>query len=210
MRSLIAPGICQEVRTMKRIGALALAALAVFVMALSIVPKARAQDAAQDISQDPGPKQPIRIHYGAGVILEGKGDDAVKYKGLIYLKIFPVSARLIKKYGAGPAYSNEIHPTSGGMGVSDEVASPSLPLGKYEVHFSMREGDTIRTCIKRDVLLTANGEANVEVEMSGTTQTLIIGGDDMSAQQMRDSILQLKQQVAALQAEVAVLKATTK
>lgn len=195
---------------MKRIGTLVLAALAVFAFALSLTVKANAQDAAPDISQDPGPKQPIRIHYGAGVILEGKGDDAVKYKGLIYLKIFPVSARLVKKYGAGPAYSNEIHPTSGGMGVSDEVANPSLPLGKYEVHFSMREGDTMRTCIKRDVLLTANGEANVEVEMSGTTRTLMIGGDDMTAQQMRDSILQLKQQIASLQAEVAALKGGAK
>ena len=186
---------------MKRFTILFLTALAVFVLALNCVSGAAAQDMAQGLSEYQGPKQNLSISYSdEGIVLEGKGDDAVIYKGLIYIQIYPVSPRLRKKFGDVPMFSAERMPRTGfGTG-------GSFPLGEYEVHFSIREGDMMRTCIKRGILLTANGGANVEAEMSGTSRTLIIGGDDMTAQQMRDSILQLKQQVAALQAEVAALK----
>lgn len=184
---------------MKRITIPIVAALAVFVLTLNFALRAAAQDVAQELSQYQGAKQVLSIPYPeGGIVLEGKGDDAVKYKGLIYVDIYPVSARLKKKFGDGPVLRKEIYPTGG--------VRAELPVGEYEVHFSMREGDTMRTCIKRGILLTSNSDVSAEVEMSGTARTLIIGGDDMTAQQMRDSILQLQQQVAALQAAIAALK----
>ena len=190
---------------MKRLAILLWTALAVFVMASSLVPRATAQDVAQELNQYQGPVQVLSIPYPQdGVILSGQGDDAIKYKGLIYVEIYPVSVRLKKKFGDGPVLRKEIYPN--GTINAPTGFSVNLPIGEYEVHFSMREGDAMRTCIKRGVLLTSNSSVNAEVEMSGTTRTLVIGGDDMTAQQMHDSLLQLKQQVAALQAEVAALK----
>ena len=196
---------------MKRIGTLVTATLAVFALALSLGTKAAGQetppDTIQVLNDYQGPKQSLNIYDPeGGIVLEGKGDDAVKYTGLIYVKVFPVSPRLIKKFGAGPFFEAETYP-SGVIynGNRAGTIGGQFPLGEYEVDFSMRDGDTMRICIKRGILLTANGGANVQAEMSGTAKTLVIGGD-VSYQTLENAVGGMARQVAALQAEVDVLK----
>ena len=186
---------------MKRIVTLVLAALAVFC----VTPKA----GAQDPGQDEGPKQRLTLVYPReGIVLSGSGDDAVKYTGLTYVKVFPISPRLKKKYGDDPIFSDELHCKHGENSGGDDYRSPSLPLGIYEIQFSMREGNNMKTCIKRPVILSSENSPTVTAEFSNA-KTLVIGGDH-TLQQMEAAITELVHRVLALQAEVAALKGGTK
>ena len=182
---------------MKRIGTLVMAAFAILILAFGLTPRVR----AQDVVQNEGPRQKLTVIYpDNGVVLQGKGDDEVRYKGTIYVKIYAVSPRLKKKLGDGPVYTNELE-----LSAWHTYYTPELPLGEYEVHFSMRDGDNFRTCIVRNVLLTPTGETTVKAELSGTSNTLVIGGT-LTMQQLENVVLFLDRRVTALQAEVAALK----
>ena len=185
---------------MKRLAVLVLAALAVFTLTYSLAAKV----CAQDIVRKEEPKQNLTLLYpNDGIVLEGKGDDVVRYKGIIYVKVYPVSARLKKELGEGPVFSNELQP--GYLGDGDRRPALRLPLGEYEVHFSMRDADDLRTCIKRNVILTRDTAPLVTAELSGTAKTLVIGGD-ISFQEMENAVYELAVEVKELKAEVAALK----
>src|SRR5262249_41635751 len=96
--------------------------------------------------QDNEPKQTLIIGYPTqGIIIEGTGPIAVRYKGIILVKIYPVSSNLVRKYGAGPIASAELGPSQRDV--------RQLPLGEYEVHFSMRDASELKTYILREVIL---------------------------------------------------------
>ena len=165
------------------------AALLAVALAVSGVPKAFSQ-------QDDAVKQTLVINYpNSGISLTGKG--GAPYRGLVYVKIYPVSPALVKQYGAGPIASAEL--LASGRDVR------KLPLGEYEVHFAVRSGGELKTYILRDVILRADRAGALVVEMNSDAKTTVIGGD-MTAQQMADTIRQLQQEVAALKQEIAALK----
>src|SRR5581483_3650184 len=99
-----------------------------------------------------------------------------------------VGPDLVKKYGAGPIASAEL--------AASQRDVRLLPLGEYEVHFSMRTGSELKTFILRDVILRADRANGIVVEMNSDAKTTIIGGA-MTAQQMADGIRQLQQEVGA-------------
>ncbi|HZP81279.1 MAG TPA: hypothetical protein VFB21_06560 [Chthonomonadaceae bacterium] len=145
--------------------------------------------------QDNERKQTLVIGYPTqGIVIEGSPR---RYTGVIYVKIYPVGPDLVKKYGAGPIASAEL--------AASQRDVRLLPLGEYEVHFSMRTGSELKTFILRDVILRADRANGIVVEMNSDAKTTIIGGA-MTAQQMADGIRQLQQEVGALKQEVAALK----
>jgi hypothetical protein len=158
-----------------------IATLAVASLFASLAPTATAQTEERT--------QTLYVTYpGTGVILSGKGKDAVTYRGTVHVEVFPISSKLKAKQEEGPVAIEDI--TSVGSRLDLK-----LPVGQYEVHFSMREGDELRTTIK-PVILRADGASAVEVDFS-PAKTLIYGGD-MTARQMADSIRQLQKEVANL------------
>jgi hypothetical protein len=179
-------------KSLQRLRLFVLALSAIFVLAIGI-PAARAQ-------QDDSKKQTIVIGYPtSGIVIKRAGaiTDAKKYTGLIYVKIFPVGADLIKRYGSGPMVSAEL--------AASQRTVNQLPLGEYEVRYSMRTGSELKTFIIRDVILRADRGTSLTVEMNDEAKATIIGGD-MTAQEMADTIRQLQQEIAALKSQIATLK----
>ncbi len=156
----------------------------------TIIPSAAAQ-------QDDSKKQTLVIGYpNSGIVIKGTGTDATRYRGLIYVKVFPVGADLVKRYGPGPLVNAEL--TASGRTVNQ------LPLGEYEVRYGMRTGSELKTFIVRDVILRADRATSLMVEMNDEAKATIIGGD-MTAQQMADMIRQLRQEVDDLKKQVTLL-----
>ena len=140
--------------------------------------------------QDDERKQTLVIGYPhSGIVLDSKSKTALPYRGLIYVKVYPVSPNLVKKYGAGPISSAELSASMRDVRM--------LPLGEYEVHFSLRTNGELKTYIYRDLILRADRAASIVVEMNSEAKTTIIGGV-MTAQQMAESIRQLEKEVAEL------------
>lgn len=169
----------------KRISLVMLGLLA-FAMCWSGVQRASGQ-------QEQGLKQTLVIYYpNPSIIIAGNGTTATRYGGLIYVRVFPASPELVSKRGTGTIVSTELAP-------SQRVVS-QLPVGKYDIHFSVRTGSELKTLIKRDVTLRADSANYVSVEMNSDAKTTVIGGD-MSAQEMADSIRQLQKEVAGLKSK---------
>ena len=176
---------------MKRIGILVMAALAVFTFALSLATKAAAQDAE--------PMQLLDVHYpDTGIVLSGKGDDAVTLRGTVHVQAFPLSPEVIKKHRNDALASEDV--TIGSF------LRFRLPLGKYELHFSTRDGNETRTTIET-VVLRADTGSNVQIDFS-TAKTYVIG-DSIAFQQMEGYLVEMAKRVAALQAEVDALEGKT-
>ncbi|MES2463160.1 MAG: hypothetical protein V4671_21460 [Armatimonadota bacterium] len=160
----------------------------------TVAPRALAQ-------QDDSKKQTLVIGYPTtGIVIKqaGAATDAKKYLGIIYVKVFPVSPDLVRRYGAGPMVSAEL--TASARTVNQ------LPLGQYEVRYGMRTGSELKTFIVRDVILRADRGTSLLVEMNDEAKTTIVGGD-MTAQEMADTIRQLRQEIADLKREITTLKA---
>ena len=144
--------------------------------------------------QAQGPLQTLVINYpNSGVKLTSQ---AAPYRGLVYVKIFPVSPELIKANGSGPIAAAELN--ASGRDVR------KLPLGTYEVQFSMREGSNLKTFVVKDVILRSDGGEALTVELNDAATTVV--GGTMSVQQMQALIGQLQQQVSTLQQQVAALQ----
>ena len=135
-------------------------------------------------------KQTLVIGYpNSGIVLDSKATPPVRYRGTIYVKVYPISPNIVKKYGAGPIASAELSASMRDVRL--------LPLGEYEVHYSMRTNGELKTYIYRDLILRSDRAASLVVEMNSDAKTTIIGGD-MTAQQMAESIRQLQREVADL------------
>ncbi|MCC6442434.1 MAG: hypothetical protein IT210_03140 [Armatimonadetes bacterium] len=141
------------------------------------------------------PTQTLVIGYPTqGIIINGSG---TRYTGVIYVKIYPASESLVKKYGSGPIASAEL--------AASQRDVRQLPLGNYEVHYAMRTGGELKTFILKDVILRADRANALTVEMNSDAQTTVIGGD-MTARQMSESIRQLQAEAASLKSDIAELK----
>ena len=172
----------------KRISVIVLALMA-FALSLAGIQKATSQ-------QDDERKQTLVIGYpNSGILIDGKG--STPYRGMLYVKIFPVSPNIVKKYGAGPIASAEL--------AASQREVCQLPLGEYEVRYSLRNNGELKTFILRDVILRADRAVSLTVEMNNEAKTTIVGGD-MTAQQMADSIRQLQREIGDLRQEVTRLK----
>ncbi len=152
--------------------------------------------AQQASAQQDAAKQTLVIRYpNSGIALSAAGGPP--YRGIVYVKIYPVSPDLVKRYGAGPVAAAELSASQRDVRL--------LPLGEYEVHFAVRKGVELKTFILRNVILRADRADTIGVEMSDEAKTTIIGGD-MTAQQMAETIRQLQSDLAALKQQVADLK----
>ena len=146
--------------------------------------------------QDDAPKQTLVIHYpNSGILLNGK--TGAIYRGIVYVKVYPVTPALVRRYGAGPIAAAELTASMRDVRM--------LPLGEYEVHFAIRNDSELKTYILRDVILRADRANSLTVQMNAEAKTTIVGGD-MTAQQMADSLRQLQQEVGDLKQEVARLR----
>ncbi len=172
---------------MKRIGILVLAALAVFTLALG---------AAAQSEEKTGT---LRVSNLGPLILSGKGDDAVRYDGPIHVQVFAASPELKKKAGNDPVDSEDIGP----RGSKDFT----LPVGRYEVDISMRDGVEMKTTIKT-VVIHDRDQSGILADFSAA-KTLIYGSG-MTAQQLEGVVRELARRVIALQAEVDALKGSPK
>jgi hypothetical protein len=145
--------------------------------------------------QDDERKQTLVIAYpNPFITISGT---TTKYAGLIYVKVYPISPGLVKKYGAGPVATAELSASQ-----RDVVL---LPLGEYEVHYAMRTGSELKTFILKDIILRPDRATGLLVEMNADAKTTIIGGD-MSLQQIEGGLRQLQSEVSELKQEVARLK----
>lgn len=171
---------------MKRLSVLVLAVLAVFTLASSA------------FAQSEEHKGTLRVFNPNPLILSGKGDDAVRYEGPVHVQVFPASLELRKKAGDDLVGSEDV--AQGG------AKDFTLPVGRYEVDFSIRDGVEMKTTIKTVVI--HNNDISGLVADFSAAKTLIYGSG-MTAQQVADAIKQLQQQIAALQAAVAALKGGT-
>lgn len=172
--------------------------LHLFVLAICAIALFWANTPHAFTQQDTSKKQTLVIGYpNSGIVIKGSGTDATRYQGLIYVKVFPVSPDLIKKYGSGPAVTAELS--------ASQRTVAQLPLGEYEVRYGMRTGSELKTFIVRDVILRADRAMNLLVEMNDEAKATIVGGD-MTAQQMADTIRQLQKEVEDLKKEVATRK----
>lgn len=177
---------------MKRIALFVLTALAVFTLALSLAPRAAAQEEE--------PQQRLWVVYpDAGIVLSGKGEDAVTLRSVVHVEALPISPKVRKKHGDDPLVSEDL--TCGHM------LDLHLPVGKYEFHFSTRDGMETRTTVET-VVLRPDGMGNLQVDFS-KAKTYIIG-DNHTIQQLEGAIGELARRLAALQAEVAALKGNPK
>lgn len=162
-----------------------LLAITVFLLVWVSSPRASSQGAQER-------KQTLVIGYPT----QGIQVDGARYTGIIYVKIYPVSSELQKALGTGPVAAAEL--------TASQRDVRQLPLGEYEVHFSMRTGNELRTFILRNVILRADRANSLTVEMNGA-KTTIIGGD-MTAQEMADSIRKLQEELTAARRDIAELK----
>ena len=178
-------------RLLNRLRVLMFTFCAAALLLLSAAAPSRAQ-------QDDSKKQTLVIGYpNSGVVIKGTGTDATRYRGLIYVKVFPISPELVKRYGAGPMVTAEL--------AASARTVNQLPLGEYEVRYGMRTGSELKTFIVRDVILRADRGTSLSVEMNAESKATIIGGD-MTAQEMADTIRALQQEIADLKKQVAILK----
>jgi hypothetical protein len=140
-------------------------------------------------------KQALVVGYpNPAITISGSG---TRYGGIIYVSVYPASASLVAKQGAGPVATSELTPSARSVW--------QLPLGVYEVRYGMRTGSEIKTFIVRDVILRAEGATSLVVEMNADAKTTIVGGD-MTAQQMADGVRQSLKEIADLKTEVSELK----
>jgi len=154
--------------------------------------------------QDAERRQTIAIGYPTTGIATGGNDERGRprrYLGIVYVRVTPVGADLVRKYGAGPMVTAELS--------ASRRTVNQLPVGEYEVSFGMRTGSEMKTFVVRDVLLRPDAPSSLIVEMNGEAQTTIVGGD-MTARQMADGIRGLQAEVTALKQEVAKLKERVK
>ena len=173
---------------MKRIAIFVLATLAVVVMALSLAPKATALNEDRE--------RTVTISYPAsGIVLSSKGEDAVILRSTVHVQAFPLSPELKNKYGDDPIASEDV--TCGNN------LRFTLPLGRYELQFTTRDGKETKTTIEA-LVLRSDAESAVVIDFS-TAKTLVIGGT-LTMQQLENAVLYLDRRVIALQAEVAALK----
>lgn len=171
---------------MKRIANFVLAALAVFTLASGVLAQSEEKTGT------------LRVDSPASFILSGKGDDAVRYDGTVHVQVFAASPELKKKAGNDPVGSEDV-----GRGLKEFT----LPVGRYEVNFSIRDGVEMKTTIKTVVI--HNKDISLVVPDFSAAKTLTYGSG-MTAQQMEGVIRELARRLAALQVEVAALKGGTK
>ena len=174
---------------MKRIATLVLAALAVFTLASGVLAQSEEKTGT------------LQIDNPGSFILSGKGDDAVRYNGPVHVQVFAASPQLKKKAGDDPVVSEDVMQ---GQGYARNF---TLPVGKYEVDFSMRDGVEMKTTVKTAVIHNKD-TATILADFS-EAKTLIYGSG-MTAQQMEGVIRELARRLIALQAEVDALKGKTK
>ena len=173
---------------MKRIGTLILAALAVFLFALSITPRAAAQEEE--------PQQRLFVDYpDAGIVLSGKGEDAIILRSVVHVEALPLSLKVRRKHGDDPLVSEDL--TCG------HRLDLHLPVGKYEFHFSTRDGMETRTTVET-VVLRPDGMGDLQVDFS-KAKTYVIGSS-FSLYDLENILINMDKQLNALQAEVAALK----
>src|SRR6267143_174325 len=122
-------------------------AIMAIVVIASVLPKLATAQAKEH-------KQTLRIYYPGGLVLSGKAETAIKYAGPVRVEVFPMDS----KSGAEPLLLEEIRP----LGNDYQY---QLPLGRYEVHFSMREADELRTTIK-PIVLRPDNSSRMEVDFS--------------------------------------------
>jgi hypothetical protein len=140
-------------------------------------------------------KQALVIGYPTtGIVIS---DSEPVYKGLVYVKVYPISPAIVAKEGAGPIVTAQLGPS--------QRSVSQLALGEYEVHYAIRNGSEQRTLIHRDVILRPEQASALPVEINGDAKTTIIGGD-VTAQRMAESIRGLQGEVAALKKAVADLQ----
>ena len=172
---------------MKRIALLVMAALAVFTLASGV------------FAQSEDQKGTIWVGNPTPYTLDGKGGVAVQYNGPVHVQVYAASPQLKKRAGDDPVVSEDLA-TAGNKHFT-------LPVGKYEVDFSIRDGLDMKTTIKT-VVVQNNDTSTVLADFSAA-KTLTYGSG-MTAQQMESVIRELARQLIALQTEVDALKGNPK
>lgn len=173
---------------MKRIALLVLAALAVLTLASGV------------LAQSEDQKGTLRVGNPTPYTLDGKSDVAAhSYNGPVHVQVYAASPQLKKKAGDDPVVSEDV--------VQGYTRDFPLPIGRYEVDFSIRDGMEMKTTIK--TVIIHNNDISTVLGDFSAAKTLIYGSG-MTAQQLEGVVRELARRVIALQTEVDALKGSPK